>query len=228
MTEAAARSGLFVSFEGPEGGGKSTHAAALAARLGRLGVEIVRTREPGGTRTGETIRDILQHDLTGETIHPETETLLFCASRAQLVRSVIAPALGRGACVICDRFADSTTAYQGFGRGFGVETMLAINAFAVGAYWPDITLLLDLDVGVGFERIGERNRAAGKSADRFERETQAFHEEVRRGYHELARRFPKRFCIIDANRAEDAVDADIWTAVEPLVRERGMGNGRTA
>jgi len=213
--------GLFVTFEGPEGVGKSTQAERLAQRLEEQGREVVRTREPGGTATGELIREVLQHNRTGEAIFPATEALLFAASRAQLVRAVIAPALARGACVVCDRFADSTTVYQGYGRGFDVERMIGINAFAIGDTIPDVTFLLDMDVAVGFDRLHRRNRERAASRDRFEREDMAFHERVRAGYLDLARRWPDRFVVIDASADEDAVAAGIWD----VVRQRAPDGG---
>jgi dTMP kinase len=209
--------GVFVTFEGPEGSGKSTHAAGLAARLRGLGLDVVCTREPGGTRTGEMIRDILQHGISGEALAPETEVLLFSASRAQLVRNVIVPALTRGAWVISDRFADSTTVYQGMGRGFGMDRMLALNAFALGGLTPDVTLLLDVDVGAGLDRMRLRNAARGVDGDRFEREEREFHERVRAGYLVLAQRFPERIRTIDATREPAVVAAAIWSAVAPRV-----------
>ena len=126
------------------------------ARLQAAGTNVVYTREPGGTPTGEAIREILQHNKAGEAPCPETEVLLFAASRAQLVRHVIIPALERGDWVVCDRFADSTTAYQGYGRGFSVEQMIAINAFAIDGAQPDLTILLDLPVRDGFARLEQR------------------------------------------------------------------------
>jgi dTMP kinase len=151
--------GQFITFEGPEGGGKSTHIKRLAARLKALGHEVLLTREPGGTPTGEAIRGILQHDHTGEAICPEAELLLFEASRAQLVRTVILPALQKGVWVLCDRFADSTTAYQGYGRGFDLETILMLNQHAMGDCVPALTLLMDIEVQVGRERLAQRNLA---------------------------------------------------------------------
>lgn len=213
--------GLFVTFEGPEGSGKSTQAGRLADRLRALGREVISTREPGGTPTGELIRDILQHNRTEESIAPAAEALLFAASRAQLVRNVIAPALARGACVVCDRFADSTTVYQGHGRGFNVETMIEINAFATGETTPDLTFLLDVDVEVGFERLARRNRENAATRDRFEREDRAFHERVRDGYLELARRRPDRVRILDAAADEEDVAALVWQAVDRRLREQG-------
>jgi dTMP kinase len=163
------------------------------------------------------IRDILQHDKAGEPITAETEVLLFAASRAQLVRHVIIPALERGVHVVCDRFADSTTAYQGFGRGFPVDQMLAINAFAISGAEPDLTLLLDLDVRRGMERLAERNVRAQATHDRIEREEIAFHERVRAGYLDLAQRWPDRFHLIDADTSSDAVSQAVWQKVGDVI-----------
>jgi dTMP kinase len=212
--------GIFVTFEGPEGSGKSTQAQRLAEALRGMGHEVLVTREPGGTPTGEAIRDILQHDSSGEPIAPECEVLLFTASRAQLVRRVILPALERGTIVLCDRFADSTVCYQGYGRGFDVERMIDINAFAIGDAVPDLTLLLDLEVGEGFRRIEERNAAANVGRDRFEREDIRFHEKVRQGYLALAARWPERYRIVDTDREQDVVAAEIWEHVQPHLPER--------
>lgn len=209
--------GKFITFEGPEGGGKSTHIRRVAERLRASGIEVLLTREPGGTPTGEAIRGILQHDHTGEAIAPETELLLFEASRAQLVRTVILPALQRGAWVLCDRFADSTTAYQGYGRGFDLETIFMLNAHAMGPCVPDLTLLMDIDVMTGRERLAQRNQAQNTSSDRIEREALDFHERVRQGFLELARRWPKRIRVIQANREPDVVAAEIWETVEKSV-----------
>jgi dTMP kinase len=217
--------GRFITFEGPEGSGKSTQALRVIERLQAAGRTVLSAREPGGTRTGEVIRNILQHDLAGEPICPETEVLLFASSRAQLVRTRIAPALAAGTWVICDRFMDSTTAYQGYGRGFDVEKMIAINEFAVGATVPDLTLLLDLDVTASLGRAKARNMERGVAHDRFEREEAAFHERIRAGYLALARRWPQRFRIINTDRAMDAVAAEIWQAVEPLLDARAVAGG---
>jgi dTMP kinase len=214
-------SGLFVTFEGPEGSGKSTHANELSDRLRGMGFEVVRAREPGGTPTGEAIREILQHDAAGEPVTRETELLLFAASRAQLVQNVIKPALARGAIVICDRFADSTTAYQGYGRDFDVERVLNLNEWATDGLSPDATLLMDLDVGVGFERIHKRNQELGQIEDRFEREERAFHERVREGYLALAQRWPERFHIIRSDAPVEDVSAAIWHELEPLLPAAG-------
>lgn len=202
--------GLFITFEGPEGGGKTTQARRLVERLQAEGRDVIYTREPGGTKTGEAIRDILQHDAAGEPIADECEVLLFAASRAQLVRSVILPALERGAWVISDRFADSTTAYQGYGRGFPVEDMLTINAFAIGRAIPDITFLLDVTIDAGFARIAQRSKQQKTKKDRIEREARAFHERVRQGYLELAARWPERFCRLDGLADPDTIAVQVW------------------
>lgn len=209
--------GKFITFEGPEGSGKSTHIRKLAARLEGAGFKVLLTREPGGTPTGEAIRRILQHDATGEAISPEAELLLFEASRAQLVGHVIRPALASGAWVLCDRFMDSTTAYQGYGRGFDIETVLGINRFAVAGCEPDLTLLMDVEIGEGRRRMEGRNQRNQTGHDRIEREAVAFHERVRAGFLELARRWPGRIRVVDAMRAEAEVESAIWKVVQEVL-----------
>jgi dTMP kinase len=211
--------GKFITFEGPEGSGKTTQAQLLIARLQETGLEVLYTREPGGTPTGEAIRDILQFNKTNEPISPSAEVLLFAASRAQLVSHVILPALQRGAWVVCDRFADSTTAYQGYGRGFDREQMIAINAFAIDGATPDLTILLDIDLEEGFRRIAERHREKELPLDRIEQEERAFHERVREGYLELAQRWPERFRIINGMDEATAVTAAIWECVSRECRD---------
>lgn len=213
--------GKFITFEGPEGGGKTTQARRLVEKLEGLGREVIYTREPGGTPTGEAIRGILQYNTAGEPVCPETEVLLFAASRAQLVRHVILPALERGCWVVSDRFADSTTAYQGYGRGFPVESMLTINAFAISEAVPDITFLLDIDIGLGFERLAERHRQTNTAKDRIEQEERAFHERVRQGYLQLAERWPERFRRLDAARSPDEVAAEVWSILEGFTNITG-------
>ena len=205
--------GKFITLEGPEGSGKSTQAKRLAARLTERQHEVLCTREPGGTPTGELVREILQHDKAGDPVCPHAEALLFAASRAQLVQHVILPALAKGAWVVSDRFADSTTAYQGFGRGFNLETILAINAFAVDGAEPDLTLLLDVSVKAGFERLKARNQRSAGRHDRIEREELAFHERVRAGYMEIARLNP-RIRIVDGGDDADLVEQRIWEIVQ--------------
>ncbi|HOE36618.1 MAG TPA: dTMP kinase [Kiritimatiellia bacterium] len=205
--------GKFITFEGPEGAGKSTQAAMLIAKLEAHGIEVIYTREPGGTKLGEAIRGILQYNAANEDPCPESEVLLFEASRAQLVRHVIDPALARGAWVLCDRFADSTTAYQGFGRGFPVDLMETINRFAIGSAVPDMTILLDVNVSLGMQRCAKRQVGQKIKYDRIESEALAFHEKVRQGYLELARRYPERFRKVDAMRLPEPIAEDIWKLV---------------
>jgi dTMP kinase len=210
-------SGVFITFEGAEGCGKSTQIAMLAARLREAGYETVTTREPGGTPAGEAIRGILQHDTAGSDICAATETLLFEASRAQLVSRVIRPALERGAVVLCDRFADSTTAYQGYGRGFDIETLQQLHSFALGGTWPDLTILLDVSVEEGFRRLHARNAGQGTALDRMEREPADFHRRVAEGFRDMARRWPDRFRRVDAGGPVADVHAQVWALVKELL-----------
>lgn len=202
--------GIFISFEGSEGCGKSTQILRLAARFQHLDREVVQLREPGGTPIGETIRHLLKHDENAAAMTPEAELLLFAASRAQLVREVIRPALERGAVVLCDRFLDSTTVYQGVARQLDAAEVAAINKFAIGETLPDLTLLLDLDAAEG------RHRAAARSQekDRMEQEGAEFYEAVRQGYLKLAKAYPERFVIIDASLNQDEVSHLIATILK--------------
>ncbi len=209
--------GLFITFEGPEGAGKTTQIGLLAERLRGMGREVVTTREPGGTPAGESIRHLIQHDAAGEDLCPEAETLLFEASRAQLVQRVIRPSLDRGAIVLCDRFADSTTVYQGYGRGFDVDVLMGLHQFAVAGIWPVLTLLLDLDVEEGFRRIRQRHAGAGQGLDRMERESMLFHTRVTEGFRDLARRWPERFRRIEAAAPVVAVHEAVWSQVREVL-----------
>ena len=213
--------GRLITFEGPEGAGKSTQAAMLISKLEARGIEVVYTREPGGTKLGEAIRGVLQYNAAGEDPCPESEVLLFEASRAQLVRNVIQPALDRGAWVICDRFADSTTAYQGFGRGFSVELMETINRFAIWTATPDMTILLAVNVSLGMQRGAKRQAGKKIQFDRIESEKLEFHEKVRQGYLELARRFPERFRKVDAMRHAEPIAEEIWKQVSDAFFPQG-------
>ncbi len=206
--------GKFITFEGPEGSGKSTQILRLAETLEAQGIQVVCTREPGGTATGEAIRNILQHDAAGEPLVDRAELLLFVASRAQLMDQVILPALERGTWVLCDRFIDSTLAYQGFARGMDIAVLERINEFAIGGRMPDLTLLLDLEIERGFQRLEERYADGQDSADRFECEARDFHQRVREGYHQLAAREPSRFRILDSDRPVDEVTSKVWNMVQ--------------
>lgn len=210
-----ARNGTFVTFEGSEGCGKSTQISRLAEHLRIMGREVLVLREPGGTPIGERIRHLLQHDTDALAMSPEAEILLFAASRAQLVREMIRPALEKGMVVLCDRFLDSTTVYQGVARSLDRSHVAAINDFAVGETIPDMTLLLDLDVGEGCRRAAQRKGPA----DRMEQEGREFYEAVRRGYLELAAANSGRFAIINAGANEEAVEASI----RAVLKERCHG-----
>jgi dTMP kinase len=196
----------FITFEGSEGSGKSTQADRLAARFQQCGVPYILTREPGGTPIGESIRELLQFAPHNSNMAAETELLLFEASRSQLVREVIKPALERGTCVIADRFFDSTTVYQGAARKLDREMIERLNAFAVGDCVPDITFVLDVDAATAESRIQRERR----KADRMEQQPAEFYERVREGYRELAMHEPKRIVLIDGLRDPDEIEREIW------------------
>ena len=204
--------GRFITLEGPEGAGKSTHLALLAERLRTAGVPVRTTREPGGTRLGERVRALLQYDAAGEAPTPRAELLLFLASRAQLIDTVIRPALDRGEWVLSDRFCDSTFAYQGYGRGMPLDALIALNAFATDRLTPDLTLLLDLPRAESVARVEHRQGPT----DRFERERDAFHLRVAAGFRELARR-EERFRVIDSSGTPEATAEAVWQAVRPFL-----------
>ncbi|BDP42449.1 thymidylate kinase [Deinococcus aetherius] len=196
----------FITFEGPEGAGKSTQLARLASRLAGAGVPHLVTREPGGTGLGTRVREVLLDPALD--IDPLPEFLLYSASRAQLVREVICPALSRGEVVLCDRYADSSRAYQGAGRGLDRELLETVTREAAGGLTPDLTVLLDLDPAVGLARAASRGQP-----DRLERADLAFHARVREEFLALAAREPGRFLLLDATRDPDTLEEDIWAAV---------------
>ena len=203
--------GFFITFEGSEGCGKSTQIARLAETLKNRGSqprEVVVLREPGGTPLGEKIRSLLQYDEVSFAMAPETELLLFAASRAQLVQEIIRPALARGAVVLCDRFLDSTTVYQGVARALKKNDVATINHFATGGVLPDVTILLDLENSIGRERMAARN-VKDAVVDRMEQEPEAFYEAVRRGYLELASQELDRFIIVDASQKPETITQEI-------------------
>jgi dTMP kinase len=195
----------FITFEGTEGCGKSTQVKRLATRLEKLRIPFLVTREPGGTAIGEAIRELLQFAPQAAGMKPETELLLFEASRSQLVREVIAPALERGLCVISDRFFDSTTVYQGAARKLDWKFVEQLNAFAVGDFVPDITFVLDIDLKTAQSRM-----QAPRRPDRMEQESPEFYERVREAYRELATRQRDRIAVIDGSCDADAIELEIW------------------
>ena len=198
--------GLFITLEGPEGAGKTTQLARLEARLRAAGRAVTVTREPGGTPLGTRVREVVLDPAVD--IEPLGEFLLYSASRAQLVREVLRPALARGETVLCDRYADSSLAYQGAGRGLALPLLRQLTAEVTGGLTPDLTVLLDLDPAVGLERAAQRGQP-----DRLERADLAFHRRVRQGFLDLARAEPQRFLVLDAARSADELEAEIWAAV---------------
>ena len=195
----------FITFEGSEGCGKTTQVQLLANRLDATGIPFLITREPGGTAIGETIRELLQYAPQSAGMTPETELLLFEASRAQLVREIIKPALERGECVIADRFFDSTTVYQGVARKLDKKVVRQLNAFAVGDCIPDITFLLDVDLETTRERMKGPRRP-----DRMEQEAEEFYEKVRDGYLEFAKWQKDRVVVIKGWESPTDIEKEIW------------------
>lgn len=207
--------GKFITFEGPEGGGKSTHVRELADALRAEGHKVLVTREPGGTRLAEKIRGLVREEIEDPPV-TRSEVLLFLASRAQVVANVIKPALARGEWVICDRFADSTFAYQGYGRGIDVQLLKNFNDFATEGLVPDLTILLDVPPEVSRARLAARQAATATQADRIEQAGEVFHRRLRDGFLELARAEPDRFAVIDSSGEREAVSAAVLAAVQRL------------
>jgi dTMP kinase len=207
---------LFITFEGPEGSGKTTQIRLLADRLGVSGLAILVTREPGGTRIGNAIRAILL-DAAHTEIMPRAETLLFNAARAQLVDEVIRPALTAGKIVLCDRYADSTLAYQGFGHGQDLAPLCQVGNFATAGLTPDLTIFLNIDPAAGLER----KRATAEEWNRMEEKKLAFHQIVRQGYLQLAAAEPDRWLVVDAAQAIAEVHDLIWRRVWRQIAQMG-------
>lgn len=210
---------MFITFEGPEGSGKSSQIPPLADHLRELGYSVITTREPGGTEIGDQVRAVLMR-LENTQMHPRTETLLFLAARAQLVEQCIRPELARGSLVISDRYADSTLAYQGYGHGNDLVDLRQLLAFATGNLWPDLTLLLDIDPEQGLQR-----RRTGGEWNRLDAYALAFHRRVWQGYRELALRDPQRWVVIDASRPFEVVQHEIRAAITRRLAEQGVGGG---
>ncbi|HOW66537.1 MAG TPA: dTMP kinase [Candidatus Paceibacterota bacterium] len=210
--------GVLITFEGTEGSGKSTQINRLADRLRCTGHTVRMLREPGGTPIGEEIRHTLQHSENNRAMTPETELLLLNASRAQLVREIIRPALHQGEIVLCDRFYDSTLVYQGYGRGLDLVAVKAVIDYAVGDTRPNLTLLLHVPLDVSETRRLARQSTASVQRDRMEEAGRAFFERVERGYRALAAEEPDRIKWIDATQNLEAVEATIGSLVEPWLR----------
>jgi dTMP kinase len=208
--------GLFLTFEGIDGCGKTTQLALLSERLREAGHDVLETVEPGGTDAGRAIRGILL-DPRHHALSARTELLLYFASRAQNVTEVISPALQRGATVLCDRFTDSTIVYQGAGRGLDEATILELHRIACGSIFPDLTILLDVDAETSLARARSRNRETGSEETRMDDEDGAFFARVREGYLRLAAREPKRIRVVDARGPVDVVAQNVWEEVNALV-----------
>lgn len=198
---------MFITFEGPEGSGKSTQLPELARYLESLNLPVVKTREPGGTAIGDQIREVLV-SLDNTELHPRTEILLFLAARAQLVEELIIPSLSQNKIILCDRYGDSTLAYQGYGHGLDLDTLRAMLEFATGGLKPDLTILLDIDVLTGLKR--KKVKEEWNRLDAFEL---SFHERVREGYHILAGQEPERWKIVDATQKPEQVQNEIRALV---------------
>jgi dTMP kinase len=204
------RKGYFITLEGPDGAGKTTQLARLLAAAAEAGVPVVTTREPGGTAVGDAVRGILLDPQYGEIV-PLTEALLYAASRAQLVQEVIKPALTAGKLVLCDRFIDSSLAYQVYGGGLDFDFVWRTNLAAVDGCLPDKTFVLNIEPQVGLARRG------AAAADRMEQKPLAFHQRVQQGFLQLAERFPERLTVVEADRPADEVFAEIWRQAAPHV-----------
>ncbi len=205
--------GKFITFEGPDGAGKTTQITLLGKRLEAMGIRVLYTREPGGTKISEEIRKILL-DPSNAKMVDRTEALLYAAARAQHVEELIRPALDAGNVVLCDRFIDSTIAYQGYGRGIDISLLDKLNNTATAGVIPDITIILDVEPAMGIGRISEN----GTSKDRIELENMSFHERVRHGFHRLASKEPQRCKIIDAGRDKEAVHVQIFRLVSEVLQ----------
>lgn len=211
-----AQRGLFITLEGGEGTGKTTQIKRLADALRAIGREVITTREPGGTPEAEQIRHLIVHREGGNWT-PMAECLLLFAGRQMHAETLIKPAIARGAIVISDRFADSTRAYQGYGHGLDQKTIEQVNTLALGNFAPDLTFILDIDVKEGLGRSGRRLNAENSAEDRFEKLDIAFHERMRQGYLEIARREPQRCAVIDAAQDMDKIADVLLQAVKAKI-----------
>jgi dTMP kinase len=207
---------LFITFEGPDGSGKSTQINLLAEHLSRQGYQVLCTREPGGTAIGDQIRQVL-HDINNTEMSARAEILLYSASRAQLVEQVILPHLAQGGVVLCDRYADSTYAYQGYGRQLDFETLRLITEFATQGLKPNLTIYLDVPVEEGLRRKSAANITGEGEWNRMDQLELAFHQRVRTGYLEMAHKAPERWLIVDASAPVDQINQLICRRLEQVL-----------
>lgn len=210
--------GLFITFEGPDGSGKTTAANGVCELLAREGIETVHTREPGGIAISEDIRNIIL-DPRNTMMDARTEALLYAASRRQHLVEKVYPAMAEGKIVICERFLDSSLAYQGYGRKLGFDEVLSINRFAIDDTYPDLTIYLDVDEAVGLSRLSQRS-----FKDRLDQESIEFHHRVAEGYREVLRRFKDRIRIVDASQEKEEVISSSYRLIKELID----GQGRTS
>jgi dTMP kinase len=208
---------MFITLEGPDGSGKTTQVAPLEEYLRQVGYDVITTREPGGTRIGNEIRQTLLN-LRSEGMNPRSEILLFLAARAQLVEETIRPALQRGTLVISDRYGDSTLAYQGYGSGADLDTLRQLLRFATGDLQPDLTILFDLDAAEGIRR----RQNFGGEWNRLDANPQEYHDRVRQGYLELAAREPQRWVVMDASQPREAVQANLRRIIMEQLLKAGV------
>lgn len=206
---------MFITFEGGEGAGKSTAIKRIVEKLTSEGYEIVLTREPGGTPIAEEIRNVIL-DKKNTAMDPRTEALLYAASRRQHLVEKVIPALKKGKLVLCDRFLDSSLAYQGGARGIGIDTVYNMNLFATEGMLPDLTILFDIKPEEGLARIAANSQ---REVNRLDVEKLTFHNKVRDSFHELAKKFPERFVIVDASKTPDEVFADAYKAIEDRLKK---------
>jgi dTMP kinase len=212
--------GVFITFEGIEGSGKSTQIVLLANYLTAHAKAVTLTREPGGTEIGDQVRKVLL-DPANKALDPKAELLLYAAARAQHLEELVRPELASGKIVLCDRFSDATLAYQGYGRGLDVDMIRALDRMVTDGLRPDATVLLDVDAAAGLARARGRNSSRGLETEaRFENEDLAFHERVRQGYLTLAGQEPGRFRVVDASPAPDAIQNSIRKIVDEVIRHR--------
>jgi dTMP kinase len=213
LIEGSERLSLFITFEGPDGSGKTTQAQLLYEYLQERGYPVFLTREPGGTGIGDQIREVL-HSLENTEMLPQTEILLYSASRAQLVGQIIRPHLARGEIVLCDRYADSTLAYQGYGHGLDLQVLQVITAFATSGLKPDLTIYLDIDVEEGLRRKLAAHQTGEAEWNRMDQQEIAFHRRMRQGYLQMAAAEPERWVVIEGAQPVDVAQRTIRTKVE--------------
>lgn len=218
---------MLITFEGGEGSGKTTLCDKMAEYLEKKGLSVLKAHEPGGTKLGDEIKKLLLED-GGYELNPKAELFLFLASRAQLVEEVIRPALGKGKFVLCDRYIDSTVAYQAYGRGVDENTARDLNKFTVGTLEPDLTIVLDVETPVGLKRAREREKLNGREGDRIEKAMMSFHQRVRQGYLSLVRSEPSRIKLVngedDMKKIERSVKRHIENCLSRIRKEEGGGD----